>query len=417
MLNTNAFSFSTSGSFIDAGTYTQLGSGTVSLSGPAVQLSGSTSIPAGGTLLLSGTNGASLQGGASLNGNLVISQGERVNFDNGGSSGLYSGSGAIQVAFSGSVGTKPSNASNVWAVLTDSPTGASTAANGTVISGGTISNNVVLNPNNQAFTKTDVTKTLAFPASNAFIVGIGATTPGNVIAFTGNISGSSDVVLGSNSVNGAGGAGTLFLSGSNTWAGITMIDGNGIVQLGSSTALPRTSDVIFGATDASSGTLDLNGFNPTINSLSASSGTSTITNSGLSAVTLTVSGSTTPKTAYNGSIVGNLAVSKAGKGGLSLSGSSTFTGAMTVSQGTLTVSNVSPTGVGALSAERRKPCLLGRSNDFGQQQREHGSRRVALDRRRQQLRHARAEQLESYRWQSDLRLQHHAIRPDHGYGR
>ena len=99
------------------------------------------------------------------------------------------------------------------------------------------------------------------------------------------------MVLGSNAVIGAGGAGTLFLSGSNSYTGTTMIDGNGVVQLGSTAALPPTTDVIFGVTDASTATLDLNGFNQTINSLSARrSGTSTITNSNLATpATLTIS--------------------------------------------------------------------------------------------------------------------------------
>ncbi len=351
VLNTNGFSFSTSGSFFGGGAYTQLGSGTVSLSGPSAQLSGSVSIAAGSTLALSGTNGASLQGGATLNGNLVINGPTRVNFDNNGTSGMYGGSGQIQVAYHGSVTpSTPSSASNAWAVISDSPTGAVTAANSTVASGGTISNNIVLNSTGGSFSKSDVTKTFAFPSTNSFIVGIGGTTAGNVLAITGNISGNSDVVLGSNTPNGAGGAGTLFLSGSNTWAGTTMIDGNGVIQLGSTAALPAATDVIFGATDTSSGTLDLYGLNQTINSLSTSTGTGAITNSSLAnAATLTIAGGLTPKTGFNGSISGNLSLYKSGTGGLTLSGSSTYTGATTIAQGTVTVSNASALGVGPLS--------------------------------------------------------------------
>jgi autotransporter-associated beta strand protein len=347
VLDTQGFSFSTTGSFFAGGNFTQLGSGTVSLSGAAVQLSGSTSFAAG-ALVLNGTSGASLQGGATLNGNLVVTQPERVNFDNGGTSGIYGGSGQIQVTFAGSGGTKAANASNAWVVLTDSATGSSTAANGTVVSGGTISNNISLNALGVSFTASKVTNTFAFPATGQFVVGIGATTPGNVIAFTGNISGSSDVVLGSNSINGAGGAGTLFLSGSNTWAGTTMIDGNGVIQLGSTAALPRTTDVIFGATDTTSATLDLNGFNQTINSLSAAGGTGSITNSSGASATLTVNGSITPKTGFNGAITGNLGLYKDGTGGLALSGSSTYSGATTIARGTVTVGNTSPLGVGPL---------------------------------------------------------------------
>jgi autotransporter-associated beta strand protein len=351
VLNTQGFSFSTSGSFIGGGNYSQLGSGTVTLSGLSAQLSGSTSIAPGSTLVLSGSNAASLQGGAAINGNLVINGPTRVNFDNNLTSGMYAGSGTIQVAYPGSVTpSKPSNATNAWAVIADSPVGASTAANGTVVSGGTIANNIVLNSGNLPFTKSNVAATFAFSTTGSFIVGIGGTTPGNVLAITGNISGNSDVVLGSNTINGAGGAGTLFLSGNNTWAGTTMIDGNGVIQLGSSASLPAATDVIFGATDTSSGTLDLNGFNQTINSLSTSTGTGSITNSNATnAATLTITGGLTPKTGFNGFISGNLALYKTGSGGLTLSGSSTYTGATTIAQGIVTVSNASALGVGPLS--------------------------------------------------------------------
>ncbi len=221
-----------------------------------------------------------------------------------------------------------------------------------VTSGGTVSNNIVLNSSNLPFTKTNVTQSFSLSASNAFLVGFGATTPSSVLAFTGNISGSSDVVLGSNSVNGSGGAGTLFLSGSNTYAGTTLIDGNGLIQLGSTSALPPKTDVIVGGLDSSAATLDLNGFNQTINSLSAVSGkSSVITNSSLSNATLTVNGSITPATAYNGSITGNLALYKLGAGGLSLSGSSTYTGATTIAQGSVTVSKSSALGVGPLALQ------------------------------------------------------------------
>jgi autotransporter-associated beta strand protein len=342
VIDTQGLSFTSSGSFVAGGSYTQLGAGTVSMSGLSVQLSGSATIPAGGALVLNGTNGASLQGGATFNGNLVIGQAERVNFDNGGTSGTYGGSGQILV---------PVSSKNAWPVLSNSPTGSATAADGVVVSGGTISNNIVLNSNNVAFTKTDVTQTFALASSNAFLVGFGGTTPGSVLAFTGNISGSSDVVLGSNSTLGSGGAGTTFLSGSNSYSGTTLIDGNGVVKLGSTTALPPQTDVIFGGLDTSSATLDVNGFSQSINSLSASKGTSAITNSSLSGATLTITGNITPKTAYNGSITGPLALYKSGTGSLSLSGSSNYTGATTIAQGTVTVSRTSALGVGPLALQ------------------------------------------------------------------
>ena len=160
------------------------------------------------------------------------------------------------------------------------------------------------------------------------------------------------MVLGSNSTIGAGSAGTLYLSGSNSYTGSTMIDGNGVVQLGSTGALPLNTDVVFGVTDASTGTLDLNGFGQTINTLSAgTASSSTITNSSASLATLTIAGGLTPKLGYNGSITGNLALYKAGTGGLTLTGSSTYTGATTIAAGSVSVSNTSALGVGPLSLQ------------------------------------------------------------------
>ena len=89
VLNTQSFSFSTSGSFYTAGPFTTLGSGSVTLSGQTIQLSGSTTVAAGSNLVLAGTGVASLQAGATLNGNLVVNAPIRVNFDqSAGSSGL-----------------------------------------------------------------------------------------------------------------------------------------------------------------------------------------------------------------------------------------------------------------------------------------------------------------------------------------
>ena len=131
----------------------------MTLSGQAIQLSGSTTLAAG-NLVFGGSGVASLQGGATLNGNLVVNGPVRVNFDQSvGSSGVYGGSGQIQVAYPGSITS--SFTSSTWAVLTNSATGSATASGGTVSAAGTISNNVVLNPNNLPFSKTNVAATLA----------------------------------------------------------------------------------------------------------------------------------------------------------------------------------------------------------------------------------------------------------------
>src|SRR5262249_44129864 len=82
-------------------------------------------------------------------------------------------------------------------------------------------------------------------------------------------------------VNGSGalamGAGTLTLSGANSYQGVTTIDG-GTIKLGADNAIPYAGAVTLGpGSTGSFSVLDLNGFNDTIGSLAASSsGTATV---------------------------------------------------------------------------------------------------------------------------------------------
>ena len=186
-----------------------------------------------------------------------------------------------------------------------------------------------------------------------FIVGIGANTSSTPFVVNGSISGNSDVVLGSNTQYGGLGtsSGTLVLAGTNTYTGTTIMAGNGVIQMGSSAALPSTTDVIFGVTATGSSTsLDLNGYSQQIDSLSANTNGSafSITNNGLQLATLTISGSTTPLTkAFGGTIRDGsspIAIAKNGTGLLALAGSNTYSGGTTINGGTLLVSHTGATG-------------------------------------------------------------------------
>ena len=131
--------------------------------------------------------------------------------------------------------------------------------------------------------------------------------------------------------------------------------------------------MVFGVTDASTATLDLNGFSQTINTLSAANGQQFDDHQQQPGdlATLTISGGTTAKTGYNGTITGNLAMYKDGPGGLTLTGSSTYTGATTIAQGALTVSNTSALGVGPLSLQSGATLISsGARGEPCQQQRE-----------------------------------------------
>ena len=147
---------------------------------------------------------------------------------------------------------------------------------------------------------------------------------GHAGAFSGNIkNGSGTLTL----VKAGGGIQTL--SGSNTYSGTTTISA-GTLRLGSTTAVPSTSDV----NDA--GILDLHGFSSTIGALS---GAGSVTSSVAGAATLTV-GSTGNSGTFSGIIQngsGAVALTKIGAGTETLSGANTYNGITTITTGALQV--------------------------------------------------------------------------------
>nr|MBA3936178.1 autotransporter-associated beta strand repeat-containing protein [Planctomycetota bacterium] len=120
------------------------------------------------------------------------------------------------------------------------------------------------------------------------------------------------------------GAGTLTLSGVNTYTGTTMVSA-GTLTNGAAGVIADSNAV----TVASGGTWNLANFNETVGSLA---GAGSIT---LGSATLTCGGDAT-STTLTGVISGTGAVTKTGAGSMTLSGVNTYTGATTVSTGTLT---------------------------------------------------------------------------------
>ena len=326
---------------------TKLGAGNLTLSG-SLNLGAASGLDIeGGSLTIGQAAGTfNLPNGSTLNGNLVIVNPIRVNF-NSPATGLtltYNGSGSIQIQSSLSV---ISNVSGSY--------------------GGAIGASIQLNALNLPFNKTDVTQSnIAYPASNSFVTAIGATkngTSNHNLIVNGVISGNSDVVLATNDPTlGGGGAGIMQLNTQNTYTGATLISGNGpdtgtggSVILGVNNALPAATDLVFGWNPTPTGQpkLDLNGFNQQIGSLSMTSSVTTayqssfsITNdyNGVSVSTLTVSGATTPANPFGGSINdgpngGIIALLKSGPNTLTLSGSSTYSGGTTLNGGMLVVAN------------------------------------------------------------------------------
>lgn len=200
---------------------------------------------------------------------------------------------------------------------------------------------------------------------------------GGSVAVNANISGSGSVTnLG----------GTVTLNGTGTYAGPTVVSG-GTLALGSASAIPGTALVLNDNTNGSSsvGTLDLNGNNITVPSLSGSntgSGLATlveglIVNNGSGTSTLTINGGTT--NTYNGQILDN---NNAGSGKVALSiinGSelilnvpvnavpalafpNTFGGGITISNATLALGTDSSSSPGALGTDSIGGNPLGSQN-------------------------------------------------------
>jgi autotransporter-associated beta strand protein len=143
------------------------------------------------------------------------------------------------------------------------------------------------------------------------------------------------------------GAGTVVLSGVNTYDGATTVSVGtlkaGVASVANvSGAFGRNSAVTLANTVGA--TLDLGGYDNQIGSLTG--GGTTGGNVTLGAKTLTIGSDNTSPAAYAGIISGaGGSIVKVGSGTLTLSGPNTFTGGVTLSAGTLTLGN--PTALGA----------------------------------------------------------------------
>lgn len=156
---------------------------------------------------------------------------------------------------------------------------------------------------------------------------------GNNVTLSGVISGTG--ALGKN------GAGTVSLSGANSFAGGASISA-GTVKLLNANGLSTNGNINMGAGT----TLDLNGFSPVFGALNSSFSNAVVDTLSGGSVTLTV-GQTNAFGTFAGSIQnssGSLALVKAGTGIQTLTGTNTYTGGTTITAGTLQIGNGGTTG-------------------------------------------------------------------------
>jgi outer membrane autotransporter protein len=167
--------------------------------------------------------------------------------------------------------------------------------------------------------------TLQFAGANiASALPITLQSQGGTIDTNGNNATLSGTISGPGSLTKIG-AGILTLSGSSTYTGATNVN-VGTLQAGAANAFSPFSAF----TVATGATLGLNGFNQTIGSLA---GAGSVT---LGAATLTT-GNDNTSTTFSGTMSGTGGLTKIGSGTLTLSGSSSYSGATAVNAGTLTV--------------------------------------------------------------------------------
>ncbi|TWS95805.1 autotransporter-associated beta strand repeat-containing protein [Reyranella sp. CPCC 100927] len=223
---------------------------------------------------------------------------------------------------------------------------ANTYTGGTVLNGGTLA---VLADTALG----DAAGGLSFDGGTLRVTGTGFTSTPRTITW-GPGGGGFDIADPANSftagqvLSGTGGlaklgAGTLVLTGANTYTGATVISG-GTLRIGVGGTIAASSAVTLSASGA---TLDIApGNDQTVRNLAGVAGTSVVLGSNLTVASTT-------DTAFAGTISGSAELRKTGAGRLTLTGASTYTGATFITSGTLALGSggsIAPSAFVALNA-------------------------------------------------------------------
>jgi autotransporter-associated beta strand protein len=384
MSGTGALTYAGTGTLTLAGdnTYsglTTISSGTLALNGSGV-ISSSSALNDNGTFDISGVttsatiNGLYGTGGTNLGSKTLIVQGatQPVAY-----SGAMSGTGGA-LTYSGT-GTLTLDGLNTYTGATTVSSGTlqigdatytgssayitSSTGNISVASGATLSvygqtfngaSNTASNAGTVQFLGGAGSGASTNFTTNTGLLDISSATAGVSIAGIGSTSGTGAVHLGANTlsigantsaisgiVSGAGGGltyaggtNTLTLSGVNTYSGLTTVTSGTLALAGSGSIASSAVD--------DNGTFDISGATAAT-TISGLYGTGTVS---LGNQTLTVQGATQPS-AYSGVMSGTGALTYSGTGTLTLAGLNTYTGATTVSSGTLQIGDATHTGSNA----------------------------------------------------------------------
>jgi fibronectin-binding autotransporter adhesin len=309
-------------SFTGSGNLENADTGTVTLKGDLSGLTTGTTTISDGTLSLTTTNFP-----ASTH-SISIALGKTLNLQPSGSAsfgGIISDAGTVTKTGASTMTLTGINTYTGGTNITEGTLALS--GNGTLAAKGVVTATGILDIN--AVTTTATIGDLA--GAGSVVLGSKALTLGTASdsSFTGVISGSGGTLT-------KQGVGTLTLSGTNTYTGLTTISAGTLALSGGGTVIPVTNDVVANGSFSISGVTT----GATIGDLSGTGATASVV---LGSKTLTLG--TTSSSSFAGVISGTGALTKQGSGTLTLTGANTYSGATTISAGTLALS-----GSGALKS-------------------------------------------------------------------
>jgi fibronectin-binding autotransporter adhesin len=331
-----------------------------------------TGVNVGATVRLAGTGGDQIYDGTGfgmvqMNGTLDFN-GRSEGFDllsgtgtvlnNGsGTSTMTVGTGGSDSSFAGTIADNNNGGGGTMALVkigvgTLRLSGNNTFTGGTIVGGGTLES-----ANNAALATTSSVGLIS--AGSTLAVNYGGASDYNqtqVVALLGKTTFAAGTAFGFDTNNAVGavtygnaisiaagitklGAGTLTLSGNNTFTGGVTING-GTLQVGSAGALNSAAPNLVTFGFGSNGLLALNGFSITVSGLTTNpvTGTPAVQNGNAAPATLTVNNPTSNSFAgvlQDGPGGGALSLTKTGSGILALSGNNTFTGLLNINGGML----------------------------------------------------------------------------------